>query len=141
MGNGNFKACLWASMYGRQMKAWLKLFLAVQFYVIPMHSYVAGNTIKLCTKMSETFRLGLSCKGEATAPDINAHVKKTGKKPKSLEDATSSETLTMFTEFMDPENELLFELLAKAFNQGATLYGYSGCGGAHSIGRWLKSKW
>jgi len=131
---------MWASMYGRQLKHWMSVYDSSHFIIVPQRTYINDGNVKACMDVARKLDLSLNCQaleGQGANPStMNAH------KHPPLEGDAPQELQNKFKEVIERENTILFETLATAHVNGASLTGYIGpAGDRDQIKEWLERSW
>mmetsp|Transcript_482 Transcript_482/g.1071 ORF Transcript_482/g.1071 Transcript_482/m.1071 type:complete len:410 (+) Transcript_482:117-1346(+) len=141
-GSSRFKGHLggegsvWASMYGRHLRAYMKEFNVSQFVVVPYKLYSHGGESKtaICNRLGERLHMHLNCSDEAYKVNVHSHP--------PLNKDLAPELIKGFRKLMFRENEKLVDVLARGHSQGMELAGYDGPKGNRTqIKRWLQANW
>eukprot|EP00421_Protoceratium_reticulatum_P026217 CAMPEP_0168464996 /NCGR_PEP_ID=MMETSP0228-20121227/55877_1 /TAXON_ID=133427 /ORGANISM="Protoceratium reticulatum, Strain CCCM 535 (=CCMP 1889)" /LENGTH=328 /DNA_ID=CAMNT_0008480537 /DNA_START=30 /DNA_END=1017 /DNA_ORIENTATION=+ len=108
---------LWAGMYARHLESFLRFFRPDQFVIVPFKAYTQENAKdEVMTFLSLRLGIPLRFTREVSREIHMPHP--------TVEEDLPQEIISEFQQFMEPENERLFELLTSMANQSAFLANY-----------------
>jgi len=133
---GRLSMLMFSSMYGRQLQGFLAPFSASQFILMPYKLYTGDTQEEVCSIVSSVVGLPLHCQ----SPDAADRALQHNEHP-SLEEEVPPNLRIRYDSFMEPENDLLVDVLLQAFLRGATLPLFHEEATQANIKAWLTSAW